>query len=100
MLSGTSSQPDSAKLTLPRILRVSTICPVIDLDGVGICYRYMMRPDRRQLSMFCEALDARLWHILSPNYNEPPDSGDACQSWSRNLAESIAISDEENIKAE
>ena len=60
----------------------------------------MMRPDPRQLSMFCVECNARLWHILSAYQSEALDAGDNCRSWSRNLAEFIAISDEENMKVE
>ncbi|KAM0799069.1 hypothetical protein BDR22DRAFT_336729 [Usnea florida] len=99
LLSGTSSQPDPGQLMLPRNLLVSTICPVIDVDSLWICYRYMTRLDPHRLSMFCVELNARSWHILSPDHGGLLDAGDTCQSWSGNLAESIAIPDEANIKA-
>ena len=60
----------------------------------------MVRPDPHDLSIFCVERNARLWRILCPYYSELLDAGDSCQSWSRNLAECIAIPDEESIDAE
>ena len=93
-------QPNSAEVKSPPDLLISTVCSVNDLDSLWIGYRYMMRSNPHQWSMSCMELDTCRWHILSPYHGESPDASNTGQPWSRNTAESTAVSDEENIKAE